>query len=125
VTLQREIERRFSSEYRTAFNAWLAAEPFDRPDAPPGPGHMPEYHNPDYERAAELNAEAAHEFEEGTHARATGEKFVRDTVLFASVLFLIAISQRARSRTARLGGNAIAIGLLVFVMIDIIRLPTA
>jgi hypothetical protein len=123
--LQTELERRFSPEYREAFDAWLASEPFDNPDALPGPGHMPEYHNPDYERAAELNAEAAHEFEEGTHARETGEKFVRDTVLFASVLFLVAISQRARSRVARLGGNAIAIGLLVFVLIDIIRLPKA
>jgi hypothetical protein len=125
VQLQRELERRFSSEYHAAFEAWLATEPFDAPDAVPGPGYMPEYHNPDLEKAEELNAEAAHEFEEGTHARETGEKFVRDTVLFASVLFLVAISQRAQSRAARLGGNAIAIGLLIFVMIDIIRLPTA
>ena len=49
--LQAMLVRRFSPEYRTAFTAWLATEPFTNPDAPSGPGYMPEYHNPQTEQA--------------------------------------------------------------------------
>ena len=49
--LQAMLERRFSPEYRTAFTAWLGTDPFTNPDAPPGPGSMPEYHNPQMEQA--------------------------------------------------------------------------
>ena len=41
--LQAMLVRRFSPEYRTAFAAWLDTEPFTNPDAPPGPGYLPEY----------------------------------------------------------------------------------
>src|SRR5919108_4632467 len=37
------LERRFSPEYQTAFDAWIALDPFSNPDAPPGPGFMPQY----------------------------------------------------------------------------------
>jgi hypothetical protein len=49
--LQAMLVRRFSPEYRAAFTAWLATDPFTNPDAPPGPGYMPEYHNPQIEQA--------------------------------------------------------------------------
>jgi hypothetical protein len=59
---------------------------------------MPEYRNPDAERAAGLNERARSMFEAGTAARETGERYVRQTVLFATVLFLVAIAQRFRFR---------------------------
>jgi hypothetical protein len=49
--LQAILVRRFSPEYRTAFTAWLATDPFTDPSAPPEPGFMPEYHNPQAEEA--------------------------------------------------------------------------
>ena len=48
-------ERRFSPEYKVAFDAWLATDPFTNPEAPPGPSFMPEYVNPQLERGADLN----------------------------------------------------------------------
>src|SRR5216117_1666852 len=39
------FERRFRDEYRPAFIAWLGTDPFTKPQAPPGPIFMPQYHN--------------------------------------------------------------------------------
>src|SRR5436309_4188606 len=49
--LQAMLVRRFSPEYRTAFAAWQKTAPFTTPSAAPGPGYMPEYHNPQLEPA--------------------------------------------------------------------------
>src|SRR5881227_1331355 len=38
------FERRFRDEYRSAFTAWLKADPFNNLQAPPGPIFMPDYH---------------------------------------------------------------------------------
>lgn len=34
-------ERRFSPEFKVAFDAWLATKPFSNPGAPPGPASCP------------------------------------------------------------------------------------
>ena len=36
-------ERRFRPEFKVAFDAWMAADPFRNPDAPPGPTYMAQY----------------------------------------------------------------------------------
>ena len=46
--------------------------------------------------------DASERFDKGTEASETGDKYVRDTVLFASVLFFVAIGQRFKSHAARL-----------------------
>jgi hypothetical protein len=121
--LQAMLLRRFSPEYRTAFTAWLATEPFTNPDAPPGPGYMPEYHNPQMEQAEQLNEEATVLEEAGTEARHTAEEYVRATVLFALVLFLVAVSQRFRLRGVRIATIAIAFGLFTYGLYQIVTLP--
>jgi hypothetical protein len=73
--LQAMLVRRFSPEYRTAFAAWLDTEPFTNPDAPPGPGYLPEYHNPQMEQAETLNEQAAAMEAAGTEARHTAEEW--------------------------------------------------
>jgi hypothetical protein len=121
--LQAMLVRRFSPEYRTAFAAWLGTEPFSNPAAPPGPGYMPQYHNPQAERAQRLNEEAAAAEEAGTRARHTAEEYVRATVLFALVLFLVAVSQRFRVRGVRLAALGMAFGLLSYALYDLVTLP--
>ena len=121
--LQAMLVRRFSPEYRTAFTAWLATGPFTNPDAPPGPGYMPQYHNPQAERAQRLNGEAAAAEEAGTTARHTAEEYVRATVLFALVLFLVAVSQRFRVPGVRIAVLAMALGLISYALYDIVTLP--
>ena len=121
--LMHEYERRFTPDYRTAFDDWLQADPFNDESAPAGPAYMPSYRNPELELAEERNDEASHAFEEGTEARETGEKYVRNTVLFASVLFLVALAQRQKARGARLAANGIAVGLLLYTIVSVVSLP--
>jgi hypothetical protein len=121
--LQALLVRRFSPEYRTAFAAWEKTAPFTTPSAPPGPAYMPKYHNPQLEQAAHLNEEAAATEEEGTHARETAEKYIGATVLFALVLFLVAVSQRFRLRGVRIGAIAIALALLSYALYQVATLP--
>jgi hypothetical protein len=110
-------------EYQVAFDAWVKTDPFNNPNAPIGPIAMPEYKSSLAERAKRLNDEATKVFDEGTDARETGEKYVRNTVLFAMVLFLVAIAQRFKDRTLRTAVNVIALVVLVFALASIATLP--
>jgi hypothetical protein len=125
VSLQEEMARRFTPDYHKAFDAWLALDPFGNPAAPPGPAAMPEYHNPHRVKAERINAQAARKFDKGTEARETGAKYVRATVLFASVLFLVAVGQRFKSHSARLTVNALAGLVLIYTIASIASLPRA
>lgn len=84
---------------------------------------MPEYRNPDIEKAEALNEKASDEFDEGTEAREHGEEYVRNTVLFAMVLFLVAIAQRMKTRSLRTSVNAVAVFLAIVGIISTITLP--
>jgi hypothetical protein len=114
---------RFSPEFRVAFDAWLQTRPFSNPEAPPGPSFMPEYHNRQIEHAAELNERANGAFETGTEARETADRYVRQTVLFATVLFLVAISQRFTYRAVRQTATALAGALMIFALLGVATLP--
>ena len=45
VEITKISKKRFRDEFRPAFEAWLATNPFSNPDAPPGPLFMSQYHN--------------------------------------------------------------------------------
>lgn len=107
-------ERRFSPEFKVAFDAWLAAHPFSNPDAPPGPSFMPEYVNPQIDQGKELNARATETFDEGTAARGFADDYIRITVVLASVLFLLALSQRFRTKGVRVGVLVVAGVLMLY-----------
>lgn len=121
--LQTLLVKRFTPGYRAAFDAWLTTDPFNDDAAPLGPAVMPQYENPDIDRAAALNATASKEFDEGTKAREHGEEYIRNTVLFAMVLFLVAIAQRMKDKTLRTGVNVIAVLLALVGVISIASLP--
>src|SRR5471032_612638 len=86
--------RRFSPEYRIAFEAWLKTDPFNNLNAPAGPADMPEYRNTKLLLSDQLNRQATLAFDQGTQARDNSEQYVRGTVLLATILFLIALAQR-------------------------------
>src|SRR3954469_1538144 len=121
--LQTLYRKRMTPDYQVAFDAWVRTDPFHNANAPVGPVAMPEYKNPYAQRAAHLNDEATATFDEGTDARETGEKYVRNTVLFAMVLFLVAIAQRFKDRTLRTAVNVIAVAVLTFALVSILTLP--
>ena len=116
-------EDRFSPEYKVAFDAWLQTHPFTNPDAPPGPAFMPEYHNSLIDKAHQLNEEATAVFDQGTEARETADKYVRQTVLFATVLFLLAIAQRFQYRAVRITASILATTVMVFALVGVVSLP--
>ena len=112
--LQDLLSRRFTPEYKVAFDAWLAVGGVTDPKAPPGPRYMPQYKDPLVAKATELSNEASHAFDLGVSTRATAEKYVRITVVLAAVLFLIAIGQRFQIRGVRYAVNIIAGLFLVY-----------
>jgi len=117
------FERRFRPEFRVAFDAWVKTDPLNNPDAPPGPLVMKEYHNEHLEEAAKKGEEATEAFEHGAAARATSDKYVRVTVLLATVLLLVAISQRFKSHGVRLGLAIVSFLLLCFPLVRLLLLP--
>ena len=118
-------ERRFRDEFRVAFLAWLKTDPRDNLDAPPGPLFMPEYVQAKAQEAAILEQQAQDLIEAGEAANDVSDRYVLFTVIFATVLFLAAVSDRFRWRKARLGVLAIGAALAVFGAIGLILLPIA
>jgi hypothetical protein len=117
------FERRFRPEAKIAFDAWLKTDPLNNPNAPVGPLLMPEYHNAHLEESAKLSDEATKEFEAGSKARSKSDDYVRVTVLLATVLLLVAISQRFKTHKVRVGLAVVALILLCVPIYRIITLP--
>jgi hypothetical protein len=115
--------RRFSPEYRVAFEAWLKTDPFNNVNAPPGPADMPEYRNTKLLLSDQLNRQASEAFDQGTKARENSEQFVRGTVLLATILFLIALAQRFRIPIARAGLLLVAAAMIVYVLVNVAHYP--
>ncbi len=120
---QRLAERRLRPGYRPAFYAWLATDPAHNPQAPPGPSYMPQYVIPQETAATTEDAHADASFAKGTEAGATGDKYVRDTVFLATVLFLVGISGHFPLRQARYALIGIGTLILAFAVVQLLGLP--
>ncbi|MFI5042775.1 MAG: hypothetical protein ACHQNA_13180, partial [Acidimicrobiales bacterium] len=116
-------QRRFSPEFRAAFDAWIATNPDTNPGAPPGPSYMPQYSQPELLAANTLNAEADHLFEEGSTDAARSDDYVRTTVYLATVLFLVGISGHFRVQGARTGLIVVGVVILTFAIWQLVSLP--
>jgi hypothetical protein len=125
TTYANYLVRRFSPEYRVAFDAWLKTDPLHNPKAPPGPRYMPQYHNPLLDQANRLNAQATATFGHATSARDVAEEYVRATVLLALVLFLVALSQRFEVAAVRVGLLALGFAILLIGAGQIASYPVA
>jgi hypothetical protein len=119
------FERRFRPEYRPAFQAWLQTDPFNNPNAPPGPIFMPQYKNAAADRARRLADRASASFEAGTSARERGDHYLRNTVLLATVLFLTALAQKFKVHSVRIGLLVVCAVLLAIGVIFIGTYPRA
>ena len=117
------FERRFRDEYRPAFAAWLATDPFKNAQAPPGPIFMPEYHNAKHEQFLGLTKQAAGTADQGTKSGETGDQYVRITVLLATVLLITAIGQRFHFKLVRIVFMILAFLLLCLPLWQLLMLP--
>ena len=120
---ERLAAKRMRPGYRPAFNAWLATNPAHNPNAPPGPAYMPQYVIPQETLARSYDAQADAAFAKGSDAGSTADKYIRDTVFLATVLFLVGISGHFRIRAARFGLISVGALLLVFAVIQLLGLP--
>jgi hypothetical protein len=116
-------EKRFRPEFRPVFEAWLALDPFNNPNAPPGPLFMPQYKLSLEDQANQLDAKAAKTFKEGQAANQQSDDYVLNTVFLATVLFLTAIAQRFEWNTVRAMVLALALGMLLFGLFRLFTYP--
>ena len=120
---QEVAERRFRDQYDVAFRAWLATKPFTNPNAPKGPQYMPEYKPTGAALSRRLDRTADAYYASGEHAASTSDKYIRVTVILASVLFLVGISSHFPLRSVRYGLVTLGAALLIFAAIQILSLP--
>ncbi len=119
------FERRFLPEFRPAFEAWKETDPLHNPNAPAGPQLMQQYHSSKTEEASRLSEQSAKVFEEGNVARRHSDEYVRATVTLATVLLLMAISQRFKTHGVRIALAAVAALLLCLPVYHILTFPRA
>ena len=123
TTLAQVYQRRFRPEFTVAFGAWLATDPFNNPNAPPGPLYMPEYVSASAQQATQFEAQADAMVTAGEDARSTSDHYVFYTVIFALTLFLAGVSDRFRWWWIRLVLLAGAFGVFLFGLINVVSLP--
>ena len=84
---------------------------------------MPQYRPTGAADAKRLDAEADVYYARGQHAASTGDKYIRVTVVLASVLFIVGISTHFPIRRVRMGLIAVGAALLVLAAVQILQLP--
>jgi len=104
-------EERFRPEFVVAFDAWLATDPKNNPDAPKSPFSMPEYTVSLAQEAERLEQAASKTFEEGSAANEISDVYILNTVILASVLFLAGVQSRFKSVPLRM--LIVILGLLI------------
>ena len=114
---------RFRDEFKPAFEAWMATDPVNNPDAPETPFSMPEYQLDKAAEADRLEKEAEATFAEGTAANETSDKYILNTVFLASVLFLGGIATRFKAMSARWVIILFSLAILIFGLINLLTYP--
>lgn len=95
--LRQFVQSRFTEHFAVAFNAWMAMRPLQNPNAPKSPFALAEYKPPGTVEAAEAEERADALFAKALENNQRGDNYTLLTVLFALVLFFIAVSQRLKS----------------------------
>jgi hypothetical protein len=116
-------ENRFRPEFAVAFEAWMATDPKNNPDAPKYPFSMPEYIVSLEQESDRLEQEASKTFQEGSTANQYSDDYVLNTVLLASVLFLAGIQSRMKSVPMRMLIVILGLFILVIGIVNIASYP--
>jgi hypothetical protein len=116
---------RFREEFKPAFDAWLATEPLNNPDAPKTPFEMAEYQLKLTQDAATLETQADEEAQKFAYANTTSTDYVRNTLFIASALFLSSISSRFEYRPVRIAVLVLAALMFLAGLGNAIALPKA
>jgi hypothetical protein len=118
-------EKRFRPEFKPTFEAWLALDPFNNTQAPPGPLFMPQYRLSLQEQARQLDAQAEQTFKQGQAANRQSDDYVLNAFFLAVVLFLTAIAGRFKWNTVRAMILALTTCILLFGVYQLFKYPIA
>jgi len=121
--LESFYRERFREEFMPAFEAWLATDPANNPEAPSSPFVMPEYQLAASQQAQDLEQRAADTFEEGKEANQQSDDYILNAVILASVLFLAGIAPRFEWLPVRVVIIVIAFVLLGLGVYNIVTYP--
>jgi hypothetical protein len=116
-------ERRFRDEFRPAFQAWLASDPLNNPEAESSPLREPEYRVAELEESDRQEREGTEHFDLGKEATENTDSYVLTTVFFASVLFFAGISLRFVWQRMRIAVLVLGSLFLVYAIVVVARLP--
>jgi hypothetical protein len=104
---------RFRNEFKPAFKAWLATNPFTNEHAPKTPFDLPQYRLKSDAEAAHLESKAAAASQAAKDANQRADNYMLAVVLFASALFFAGISIKLRSPRLRIA--LLALGWILFL----------
>ena len=116
-------QSRFRDEFKPAFEAWLATDPAENPEAPKSPFAMPEYNPAMSNEADRLQKEAEDTFNIGQDANQTSDNYILNTVILASVLFLGGVVTRFKAMAARWVIIVISLGILIYGLFNLFTYP--
>ena len=116
-------EDRFRLEFGLAFDAWMATDPKNNPDAPKSPFSMPEYTVSFSQEADLLEQEATKTFAEGSAANQISDDYILNTVVLASVLFLSGVQVRMKSIPMRMLIVILGLLILAYGLLNIVSYP--
>ena len=117
--LEEFYTERFRPEFKTAFDAWLATDPFVDTSAPKTPFAMEEYTVASGEEAARLDAEAETSAATVATNIQRSSNYVLTVVLYTIVLLFAGMAGKMSSRRLRIGvvvaAYVVLIGALAWV----------
>ena len=116
-------EHRFRDEFRPAFAAWIATDPFNNSAAPAGPLFMSEYHIAANDKADALEQDAQGYIEVARTANQRSDNYVLVTVFLAVVLFFVAIAQRFNWPVIQIAVLSVALAMLLLGIYNLATFP--
>lgn len=116
--------RRFSDTLRPAFEAWVATNPLENPDAPVSPFEMEMYELSIRSAVSEMYASGDELVQLGEVAGSIGDQYTLMILILAGALLLAGLAHRFEWAELRLIVVGIALLILLYCAVIIIRLPT-
>lgn len=113
---------RFPPDARKAYDAWVAQNPFENPEADPHPFVPNLYEIRGTSEAAAATATAAEKLNEARAGGNTSGAYLANTVLFATVLFFANAASKFEQRRVRIPASLFAVAIFLFAATRIVML---
>jgi hypothetical protein len=121
--LQAFYRARLRPEFVPAFEAWLATDPRNNPNAPASPFVMPQYQSAAQKQADALEAQAEAGLDRGELAKHHSNEFIQVTVVLASAMFFGGIVQVFKIRRVRFALVGVSVLTCLWALVKVITLP--